>query len=111
MNPTLRNYITGMPHIDVPLNAIPLDTPLRLEHAGTAIVIIRTNDSLKAFHDRCPHAHWPISEGEVSNGILQCAGHGWQFTVATGQCLNAPAYRLTPLALVIHVDSVRIEWA
>ena len=99
-----------MPHIDVKLNKIPVERPLRLEYGGTAIVVIRTRDGITAFHDRCPHAHWPISEGEVINGILQCPGHGLEFSVATGQCINSPVYRLKPLSVVMCDDSVRIEW-
>ena len=99
-----------MPYIDVELDGIPLDRPLRLEHAGIAIVVIRTRDGVTAFHDSCPHAHWPISEGEVTDGVLECPGHGWQFDVATGRCLNAPAYCLQPLSVARRAESIRIEW-
>jgi toluene monooxygenase system ferredoxin subunit len=74
------------------------------------IVVIRTSRGITAFHDRCPHAEWPLSEGEVANGVLECPGHGWRFDVATGQCLNPPTYRLTPFAVVTRDDHVRITW-
>jgi nitrite reductase/ring-hydroxylating ferredoxin subunit len=99
-----------MPYIDMKLDEIPLEAPLRLEHAGTAIVVIRTEAGISAFPDSCPHAHWPISEGEVIDGVLQCPGHGWQFDVATGRCLNAPVYCLKPLAVVTCADNVHVEW-
>jgi len=99
-----------MPHIDFRLDKIPLQTPFRLEHEGTAIVVIRSGVGLTAFLDCCPHAQWPLSEGEVIDGILRCAGHGWQFSLSTGQCLNAPAYRIKLLSVVISGDTVRIEW-
>jgi nitrite reductase/ring-hydroxylating ferredoxin subunit len=99
-----------MPHITVKLDEIPIERPLRLEHIGVAIVVIRTRDGITAFYDCCPHAHWPISKGEVINGILQCPGHGWQFNVATGQCLDPPVYCLESLSVVMCADSVQIEW-
>ena len=99
-----------MPQIDVKLDQIPLDRPLRLEHAGTAIVVIRTGDKIAAFPDRCPHAHWPLSEGEVINGLLQCPGHGLEFNIATGRCVNSPVYRLKPLSVAVWDDHVRIDW-
>ena len=110
MTLTLRGYITGMPHIEITLDKIPFERPLHLKHEGTAIVIIRTPNGVSAFHDRCPHAQWPVSEGEMLDGILVCPGHGWQFNVTTGQCLNSPAYRLKALAVVVYNDSIHIEW-
>jgi len=99
-----------MPRIDVKLNTIPFELPFRLEHLGTPIVLIRKGNSVAAYLDRCPHAHWPVSEGEISSGILHCPGHGWQFDVVTGRCLNAPAYRLRPFSVTLSVDSAHIEW-
>jgi len=98
-----------MPHIEVKLEAIPVDKPLRLEHAGRAVVVIRSADRITAFPDSCPHARWRLSDGEVTDGILECPGHGWEFDVTTGACLTVPAYCLKPLAVCIETDCVRIE--
>jgi nitrite reductase/ring-hydroxylating ferredoxin subunit len=106
----LRGYITGMPEIEIKLNDIPLEIPIRLKHGGTAIVVIRTDNGVSAFHDRCPHAQWPISDGEIIDGMLVCPGHGWQFNVFGGQCLNSPAYRLKPLSVKVHQNTIHIEW-
>jgi nitrite reductase/ring-hydroxylating ferredoxin subunit len=99
-----------MPRINVKLDKIPFEIPFRLEHLETPIVLIRKGNSVAAYLDRCPHAHWPISEGEIDNGILHCPGHGWQFDIATGRCLNAPAYRLKPLSVILSGDNVLVEW-
>jgi nitrite reductase (NADH) small subunit len=99
-----------MPRIDVKLNKIPPETLVRVEHMGTPIVLIRKGNNVAAYLDRCPHAHWPLSEGEINCGILQCAGHGWQFDVVTGRCLNSPAYHLKPFSVTLSGDSVLIEW-
>jgi nitrite reductase/ring-hydroxylating ferredoxin subunit len=99
-----------MPRIDVKLDKIPFEIPFRLEHLGTPIVLIRNGNSVAAYLDRCPHAHWPLSEGEISSGILHCAGHGWQFDVVTGRCLNAPVYGLKPFSVTLSGDSVVVEW-
>ena len=110
MTLTLRGYITGMPRIEIKLDKIPTETPVRLKHDGAAIVVIRTRNGVSAFHDRCPHAQWPLSDGEIVNDILVCSGHGWQFNVTTGQCVNSPAYQLKPLSVVMYNDSIYIEW-
>jgi len=98
-----------MQTIDIKLNDIPFDTPFRLEHNGTPIVVIRTKERITAYHDICPHAQWPLSEGEIVDGHLECPGHGWQFSLETGQCLNSPAYCLTSFLVSTFSDSVRID--
>jgi nitrite reductase/ring-hydroxylating ferredoxin subunit len=100
-----------MPRIALKLDAIPLESPVRLQHDDVAMVVIRTGSGVRAFLDRCPHAQWPLSEGEMVDGILVCPGHGWQFNSTTGQCLNSPAYHLTPLSVVVDNDDIHIEWA
>ena len=99
-----------MPRIEHKLNEIPFERPFRLEHLGTPIVLIRNGDSVAAYLDRCPHAHWPLSEGEIDNGVLHCPGHGWQFDVVTGRCLNAPAYSLKPVSVNLSANNLVIEW-
>ena len=99
-----------MPHIDIKLDRIPFEKPVRVEHNGMAIVVIRNRQGVSAFRDRCPHAQWRLSEGEVVNGILECPGHGWGFNASTGACVTVPAYCLKPLSVCPQVDSVRIEW-
>jgi nitrite reductase/ring-hydroxylating ferredoxin subunit len=99
-----------MPRIEHKLNEIPFDRPFRLEHLGTPIVLIRKGDSVAAYLDRCPHAHWPLSEGEIVNGTLHCAGHGWEFDVLTGRCINAPAYSLKGFSVTVSIGNVVIEW-
>jgi nitrite reductase/ring-hydroxylating ferredoxin subunit len=45
-----------MPSIDIPLDNLPLATPVRLEQEGMTSIVIRTSHGITAFHDRCPHA-------------------------------------------------------
>jgi nitrite reductase/ring-hydroxylating ferredoxin subunit len=102
--------MTGMPHIEIKKDEIPLEMPVCLKHNGAAVVVIRTRNGVSAFQDRCPHAQWPLSDGEMIDGILECPGHGWQFNVTTGQCLTSPVYQLKPLSVVEYNGSIHIEW-
>ena len=99
-----------MPHVDLPLTEIELNLPLRVEHAGMALVVVRTEAGVAAFEDSCPHACWPLSEGEVFDGVLECPGHGWEFHLPSGRCLNAPAYCLTPVSVTVAAGTVRMQW-
>ncbi len=99
-----------MPHIKISVESIPIGIPVRVEHGSASAVVIRTVESVSAFEDSCPHAQWRLSGGEVSGNVLECPGHGWEFNVLTGRCLNVPAYRLRPYKVTLSNQTVHIEW-
>lgn len=99
-----------MPHANYPLARLPLNAAIRLEHEGAGIVLIRTDDQICAYEDVCPHAFWPLSEGVVRDGVLECPGHGWEFSIKDGKCLNAPAYCLTPVSVCVQGENVLLTW-
>lgn len=100
--------MTGMPLIEIPLETLRPGVPLRTEDGANGIVVIRGEDCISAFEDVCPHARWRLSGGEVCAGVLECPGHGWEFDVKTGRCLNVPAYRLRHYDVVVEDGMVRI---
>jgi nitrite reductase/ring-hydroxylating ferredoxin subunit len=99
-----------MPKIEISLADVPCHSLFRVEENGASVVLVRKHDSITAFEDRCPHAHWPLSEGELKNGVLQCVGHGWEFDVVTGRCLTVPACSLKLLPVVVDRQTAQIEW-
>lgn len=98
-----------MSHIDMKLADIPIGQPLRIEHQETGIVVLRTEAGIAAFYDSCPHANWRLSEGWMSGNVLECPGHGWQFDVASGRCLDVPAYCLRSVAVSTSGENLQIE--
>ena len=99
-----------MPTANLPLSDFALNVPVRVEREGMNLVVIRLENEIVAYEDVCPHASWPLSEGSVRDGVLECPGHGWEFSVANGRCLNAPSYCLSRIAGSIEAESLRLEW-
>lgn len=99
-----------MPYAEISIAEVPLNIPTCFEHEGMKLVILRTESQISAYENVCPHAFWPLSEGTVRDGVLECPGHGWEFSVSTGRCLNAPAYRLNPVSLEVRDEKIRLEW-
>ncbi len=99
-----------MPNAKLSLSALPADSLFRLDWEGYKLVVIRTEDRVSAYEDRCPHASWPLSQGTLRDATLECPGHGWEFDVRTGRCLNSPAYCLSPVAVTIEADTVHLQW-
>jgi 3-phenylpropionate/trans-cinnamate dioxygenase ferredoxin component len=99
-----------MHNAELSLAALAEDSLVRVAQDGANFVVIRSGDGVFAYEDRCPHAFWPLSQGILTHSVLECPGHGWEFDIHTGRCLNAPAYCLTPVAVTISNDTVRLEW-
>ena len=99
-----------MPKIELLLTDISSDSLLRIEHKEETVVLIQTKGHYSAFLDRCPHANWPLSQGELNDGVLECLGHGWRFNVLTGDCITVPGCRLKLLPLTRTPNSLLIEW-
>ena len=65
--------------------------------AGERVVFCRRSDgSVFALEDQCPHRRAPLSMGELVDGAqLRCAYHGISFD-GTGQCVNVPGQSSFP---------------
>ncbi len=61
----------------------------KISLCGTPIALFRSEHGLGALIDRCPHRNYPLSEGRVFLGGLECPYHGWRFA-ADGACLKVP---------------------
>jgi len=60
-----------------------------------AVALIRTNDAVYALVDCCTHEDYPLSEGFVEDGKVECALHGSCFDLETGHPDIPPA--VTPV--------------
>jgi phenylpropionate dioxygenase-like ring-hydroxylating dioxygenase large terminal subunit len=60
------------------------------------ILVYRKSDgSLVAMEDRCPHRHAPLSQGRKEGDEIRCGYHGLKFN-AQGQCVEIPGMARTP---------------
>ncbi len=75
------------------------------------IGVFRHQGSWYALKDPCPHAGVSLSRGPVSAGAVMCIGHGWTFSLATGEVVQGAAgYRVAsyPVRVVEGVVEVGI---
>lgn len=54
-------------------------------------MIVRLDGELYALEDRCSHQDFPLSDGEVFDGQLECILHGARFDIRTGEAVQLPA--------------------
>jgi 3-phenylpropionate/trans-cinnamate dioxygenase ferredoxin subunit len=60
---------------------------------GEPIVLACWNGEIFALGDCCSHEDFPLSEGEITNGEIECVLHGARFDIRTGKAVQLPAIR------------------
>ncbi len=74
---------------------ISASAPTRVELLGRRWVVLRRSDgTLAAFGDECPHRRASLGTGCVVDGTLQCPYHGWRFDL-DGHCVAIPSLAQT----------------
>ena len=63
------------------------------------IALVRIGDDFYAIGDRCSHANYSLSEGEVyaEDREIECWKHGSTFSLVTGEPITLPATLAVPV--------------
>ena len=80
-------------------------TAKRFDVDGHRIAVVRIGDDFYALGDRCSHADYSLSEGDVWEDELEieCPKHGSTFSLTTGEPRTLPATQPVPV-YEIRVD-------
>src|SRR5258708_2790026 len=88
------------------------DAPTAVKVIGEPIVLYRRSDrTVVAFEDRCPHRNAPLSLGRIEGDDLRCMYHGLRFG-CDGVCKEVPGTDAPPLGATVRVFPVveRSSW-
>lgn len=90
---------------------IPEGTGIRVEIDNTPVAIWNVEGTLYATSDTCTHEEYPLTEGDLWGEVVECAYHGAQFDVRTGQVLSLPAiFALPTYPVKVEDGTVYVEW-
>jgi 3-phenylpropionate/trans-cinnamate dioxygenase ferredoxin subunit len=84
----------------------------RFEVGTARICLVRIGDDFYAIGDRCSHADFSLSEGEVwpDDKEIECWKHGSTFSLVTGQPQSLPATMPVPVYRVrVEGDDVFVD--
>jgi toluene monooxygenase system ferredoxin subunit len=59
-----------------------------LEVNGEAILLVNVDNRIYAYADICPHQKSRLSDGILTDKILRCGRHHWEFDVCAGSGVN-----------------------
>jgi toluene monooxygenase system ferredoxin subunit len=85
-----------------------------LEVNGERVLLVNVDNRVYAYADICPHQMSRLSEGTLTEKLLRCARHHWEFNVCTGSGINprSACLRLFPIRvdgedIFVDIDDVR----
>ncbi len=87
-------------------------TARRFDVGEHRIALVRIGDDFYAVGDRCSHADYSLSEGEIweDEREIECWKHGSTFSLLTGEPQSLPATRPVPVyAIDVVGDDVLVE--
>lgn len=87
---------------------------LGAEDQWGAVLLTRSGSKVAAFHNRCPHAGYPLQHADGRVRVQQgryvvCGAHGASYEMKTGACAGGPCNgdALTRIAIVVAGDEIR----
>lgn len=88
------------------LGDLMVDSATKYVIDGHEIALVRIGDGVYAIGDRCSHADFSLSEGELNCGqkTLECWRHGSEFSLETGKPVSLPATKSVPVYDVVIED-------
>ncbi len=89
-------------------DALEESKPLRVDAAGTPVVVVKTGERLFALSATCVHAGGPLDEGELVDGCLKCPWHASTFRLDDGRVIRGPAAVSQPVWQA-RVEAGRLE--
>ena len=83
----------------------------RVDVDGHRIAVVRIEDEWYAIDDRCSHADYSLSEGDVweEEREIECPKHGSTFSLTTGEPQTLPATQPVPVyEVVVDGEDVKV---
>jgi len=73
------------------------------------VALFNLGGAFYALDGICPHQGGPLGQGCLTEAIVTCPWHGWQFDVRTGQHQLSKAIRQPTFATRVEGDAVWID--
>lgn len=117
--------LQGKPRAEAPrwrevmaLDAVPDSEVRRADCEGRGLFLYRQGETLKVYDSVCPHQATDMPELALSASgapghrrvTLTCPQHGWQFDVASGDCIKKGDTPLTRLDSKVEAGRIWVRW-
>jgi toluene monooxygenase system ferredoxin subunit len=80
-----------------------------LEVNGERVLLVNVDDHIYAYADSCPHQMSRLSEGTLTDKILRCARHHWEFDVCSGSGVNPRNTCLKLFPIMVEGEDILVD--
>lgn len=74
-----------------------------------AVALAHVEGEFYALDNTCPHAGGPLGDGMLTDGVVACPWHGWEFDVRTGTCQLDPSLAVACVAVEVRGTDVFVR--
>src|ERR1700674_5260367 len=90
------------------VSMVPPDSVVEAFAGENSYAICNVGGELHVLEGICPHAGGPLGQGMLSNNILMCPWHCYEFDPLTGENLDNPLMRVTKVPVKVEGDDILI---
>lgn len=76
---------------------------------GQSVILARHEDNIVCYQNACAHLGMPLDMGDVTDGILKCPYHSFEYLLKSGECLTVPEVQLQTHAVRVQGDRVEVS--
>jgi Fe-S cluster biogenesis protein NfuA/nitrite reductase/ring-hydroxylating ferredoxin subunit len=98
-------------HLVCRLDEIPQGGLIARIVGGENVILSRQGAVVSCFQNACAHFGMEIDGGVIEAGIITCPYHGFEYDLATGECLTAPEVQLHQHAVKVSGNRVEVRLA
>ncbi|GIU91131.1 MAG: hypothetical protein KatS3mg011_0037 [Acidimicrobiia bacterium] len=77
--------------------------------ADGRVVVVRTEDGVRAFENRCLHRGSSFEGARISDGVMTCPAHFWRYRISDGRLVADPTIGLSEVPCEVVDGRVWIE--
>ena len=63
---------------------VPVQLPLKINFSGREYLVNKEKQTWYVYPSRCPHLLGPLDDSPITDGIIVCTWHGFEFDLKTG---------------------------
>jgi nitrite reductase/ring-hydroxylating ferredoxin subunit len=69
---------------------VDIGTAVKVETEGLVLAVFNVNDAFYVTDDTCTHGPGSLSEGYISDDVVECDFHNGAFNIRTGEVVAPP---------------------
>jgi nitrite reductase/ring-hydroxylating ferredoxin subunit len=79
------------------------------EVQGKTLAVFNVDGIFRVVDNTCIHRGGPLGEGDLEGSVVTCPWHGWQFNVATGECVKNPSAKVEVYEVMVDGNDVKVR--